>query len=187
MPTVLKINTRNLNQDVVQDLKEHYGNAELEIRVHNLPDSSEVMDEEEFWALIAMLDWSKTEDNSHIIEPAVAALSEMPVAKIYQFYDILSEKLWSLDTSAHADAMMRDDPDGYFSDDEFLYARCCVVANGKEAYLSVLADPSKFPSGLAFENLLYVAAKAYERKTEKRFLSTPAFNFETGSNKQGWQ
>lgn len=187
MPTVLKINTRNLNQDVVQDLKEHYGNAELEIRVHNLPDSAEVMGEEEFWALIAKLDWSKSDDNNRIIEPVVAALSQMPVAKIYQFYDILSEKLWHLDTSAHADAMMRDDPDDYFSDDEFLYTRCCVVANGKEAYQSVRSDPSNFPADLAFEDLLYVAANAYERKTGKRFLSTPAFNFETGSNKQGWQ
>ena len=82
---------------------------------------------------------------------------------------------------------MRNDPEGYFSDDEFLYARCCVVANGKEAYQSVLSDPSNFPTDLAFEDLLYVAANAYERKTGKRFLSTPAFNFETGSNKQGWQ
>ena len=125
MPTVLKINTRNLSQDVVQDLKEHYENAELEIRVHNLPDTSEVMGEDEFWALIAMLDWSKPDDNSRIIEPVVAALSQMPVAKIHQFYDIL----WRLDTSAHADAMMRNDQEDYFSDDEFLYARCCVVAN----------------------------------------------------------
>ena len=187
MPTVLKINTRNLSQDVVQDLKEHYENAELEIRVHNLPDTSEVMGEDEFWALIAMLDWSKPDDNSRIIEPVVAALSQMPVAKIYQFYDILSEKLWQLDTSAHADAMMRNDPEDYFSDDEFLYARCCVVANGKEAYQNVLSDPSNFPDDLTFEDLLYVAANAYERKAGKRFLSTPAFNFETGSNKQGWQ
>lgn len=42
----------------------------------------------------------------------------MPVAKIYQFYDILSEKPWRLDTSAHADAMMRKGLEDYFSDDE---------------------------------------------------------------------
>ncbi|MCO6491793.1 MAG: DUF4240 domain-containing protein [Phaeodactylibacter sp.] len=112
----------------------------------------------------------------------------MPVAKIYQFFDIFSEKLWHLNTSAHADAMMHDYPDGYFSDDEFLYARCCAVANGKEAYQSVLSDPlSNFPADLAFEELLYVAANAYEHKTGKKFLSTPAFNFETGKNEQGWQ
>lgn len=83
--------------------------------------------------------------------------------------------------------MMRHDPDYYFSDDEFLYARCCIVANGKEAYQSVLFDPSIIPADLTFEGLLYIAVNAYERKTGKRFLSTPAFNFETSSNQQGWQ
>ena len=58
---------------------------------------------------------------------------------------------------------------------------------GKAAFESVLADSSYFPTDLAFEDLLYVAANAYERKTGKKFLSMPAFNFETGSNKQGWQ
>ena len=187
MSTVLKINTRNLNEAVVQDLKEHYGNAELEIRIHNIPDAAEVMDEDEFWALIDKLNWSNAEDNKQIVEPVITALSQLPVAKIYQFYDILSEKLYCLDTKKYAEAMMREDPDGYFSDDEFLYARCCVVANGKEAFESVLANPMRFPVDLTFEDLLYIGSIAYERKTGKKFLSTPAFNFETGSNKDGWE
>lgn len=186
MTTILKINTRNLNEAIVQDLKEHYGNAELEIRVHEAPDSAEVMEEDEFWALIDLLDWSEPEDNDRVIEPVVEALSQMPVAKIYQFHDILSEKLWRLDTQTYADAMMRDNPDGYFSADEFLYARCCIVANGKVAYQSVSAEPAKFPTDLTFENLLYVAGAAYERKTGKKFISIPAYNFETGSNTEGW-
>ncbi len=187
MTTVLKINTQNLNEAVVRDLKEHYRNAELEIRVYEMPDAAEVMSEPEFWALIKILDWSKPEDNKQIVEPIVEALSKLHIAKIYQFYDILSEKLWRLDTEVYADAMMREDEDGYFSADEFLYARCCVVANGKEAYDSVLIEPTKFPTNLTFETLLYVAGRAYDRKTGNKFNSTPAYNFETGNNKQGWQ
>ena len=187
MSTVLRINARNLNEAIVRDLQEHYGNAELEIHVREMPDAAEVMSEEEFWSLIAQLNWSTPEDNDQIIEALIVSLSEMPIAKIYQFYDILSEKLWLLDTQSHADAMMRDHPNDYFSDDEFLYARCCVVANGQELYQKTLVDPSHFPTDQTFEDLLYVASKAYERKTGKKFLSVPAYNFETGSNKQAWQ
>lgn len=186
MSTVLKINTQKLNEAVVRDLKEHYQNAELEIRVYEMPDAAEVMSEQEFWDLIALLDWSES-NNNQIVGPLVDALSQMSVAKIYQFYDILSEKLWRLDTQICADAMMREDEEGYFSADEFLYARCCAVANGREAYENILDEPGQFPTNLTFETLLHVAARAYERKTGKRFNSTPAYNFETGSNKQGWQ
>lgn len=187
MTRILKINVRNLSEAVVQDLIAHYGNAELEIRVRSTPDRDEVMEEEEFWALIARLDWSESGRNDQILEPLVAALSQLPVSKIYQFYDILSEKLWRLDTRAHGEAMVRGASDDYFSDDEFLYARCCVVANGQEAYQEVLADPSKFPTELAFEDLLYAASDAYERKTGKKFQSVPAYDFETGGNEEGWQ
>ncbi len=186
MTTVLKINARDLNNAVVQDLKNQFGDAELEIRVYDVPDAAEVMREEEFWALIGMLDWSDAEDNDRVIEPVVEALSKMPVAKIYQFYDILSEKLWQLDTSRHAEALANANADEHFSADEFLYARCCAVANGSAFYKDVLANPSKFSTDLTFEDLLYVAGMAYERKTGKKFISAPAYNFETGSNREGW-
>ena len=187
MTTVLKINTRDLNNSMLEDLKDRFGDAELEIRVHDVPDAAGVMKEEEFWGLIGMLDWSDPEDNDRVIEPVVETLSRMPVAWIYQFYDTLSEKLWQLDTAGHAGVLMKADANGYLSEDEFLYARCCVVANGKEFFNAVLTNPTKFPTDLAFEDLLYVAEMAFERKTGKKFISAPAFNFETGSNHQGWQ
>lgn len=89
MSTILKINARNLDEATVRDLKEHYGNAELEIRVNEQPDAAAVMGETEFWPLIALLDWSDQEDNDQVTEPLVTSLSNMPVAKIYQFHDIL--------------------------------------------------------------------------------------------------
>jgi hypothetical protein len=79
--TVIKINARNLNEDVIQGLKEHYENAELEIRVHDAPDSGEaLMDEDEFWGLIDLLDWSAPEDNNQVVEPIIDALSRLPKA-----------------------------------------------------------------------------------------------------------
>jgi len=186
MPKVLKIHAHKLSEEIVRDLKEHYGNAELEIHVRDMPDAAEVMSEEEFWSIIAQLDWRDPENNEQVIEPVVELLANMQIAKIYQFHDILSEKLWLLDTEAHADGMMQEDPDDYFSDDEFLYARCCVVANGQEYFHKVLADPAQFPTDLTFEDLLYVAGTAYRRKTGKKFQPVPAYNFEPGHNKQRW-
>lgn len=187
MANVLKINARNLSEAVVRDIKEHYGDAELEIRVHESSETTSVLDEDAFWALIALLDWTKAEDDDLVAGPLVEALSNLPVAKIYQFYDRLSEQLWQLDTRAHADAMMRNEPDGYFSADEFLYARCCVVANGQTTYQQVLTDPSSFPISLTFEALLYIAGDAYQRKTTRRFTAIPAKPVETGSNQEGWK
>jgi len=40
---------------------------------------------------------------------------------------------------------------------------------------------------LTFEPLLYVAMTAYKRKTGKEFMILPAFNYETYSNKAGWE
>ncbi len=36
MHTIIKINITDLNEQIIQDLKEKYGNVELEIRVHSL-------------------------------------------------------------------------------------------------------------------------------------------------------
>ena len=36
MHTIIKINTTDLNEQIIQDLKEKYGNVELEIRVHSI-------------------------------------------------------------------------------------------------------------------------------------------------------
>lgn len=143
------------------------------------------MSEEEFWSLIGLLDWTDQKENEQVVEPTVLALSGMLIAKIYQFQDILSEKLWLLDTQSYADAMLGEDPDAYLSDDEFLYARCVVVANGETYFRKVLTEPAQFPTDLTFEDLLFVAGAAYERKTGKKVLSVPAYNFETGSNEQG--
>ncbi len=88
----------------------------------------------------------------------------MPVANIYLFADRLSAKLYHLDTRAHATAYAANEPDNFISADDFLYARCAVVAEGKAYYEKVLNDPAQMPDNIVFEPLLYLADDAFEMK-----------------------
>ncbi len=185
MSTTLNISAQDLNHALVDDLKEQFGNAKVEIKVHDIPDAAGMLNEPAFWALIGQLDWTRS-DNESVIESVVAALAQMPVANIYQFQDLLSEKLWKLDTRAHA-AVFTDNDNDSLSVDDFLYARCGVVANGKDFYQKILDTPNEMPLDTTFSPLLRVAKKAYERKTGKKMTIVPAFNYETYSNEQGWQ
>jgi len=133
MNAVIKINTVDLTEQIIHDLQEKYGTAELEIRVRS-EHEKEVLSDSEFWRIIALLNWEKTGDDAAVIAPAVDELSKLPVVFIYQFQDKLAEKLYQLDTQMYAEncGVNRWQPDKYFSVDVFLYERCCVVANGKD-------------------------------------------------------
>src|SRR5258708_5927466 len=99
------------------------------------------MDEAAFWGVIEPFDWDKQGDDEAVLEPAVAALAAQPIRDIELFEDILAEKLHALDTKAHARQIGENaytSPDEFFSVDVFLYARCVVVANGREYYELVL-------------------------------------------------
>lgn len=185
MTTSIRLKAQDLDASLLADLKLQFGNAEMEILVHEAPDAAGMLTEARFWELIDRLDWQKP-DNEATIEPLIEALSSSPVANIYQFQDILSEKLWLLDTRAHAEGF-----DGStevdLSVDAFLYARCGVVAEGETYFHHVLMHPAEMPGDLDFSPLLRVAKKAYERKTGKKMTILPAFNYETYSNKQGWE
>ena len=114
-------------------------------------------------------------------------LAKMPVANIYLFADRLSAKLYHLDTRAHATAYAANEPDNFISADDFLYARCAVVAEGKAYYEKVLNDPAQMPDNIVFEPLLYLADDAFEMKMGIPFNYMPTYNYETQSNKAGWQ
>jgi hypothetical protein len=82
--------------------------------------------------------------------------------------------------------------DAYVSDEEYysfdgLYARCVVVANGRELYEAVLKEPREMPQDMEFEYLLSVAESAFERKTDEEFNFTPRVSYETGMNQAGWR
>lgn len=187
MTKVLKINVQELDSAFLESLKEEFANSDVEIWVHDQPETIPSLTDEAFWKLIALLDWDQTGNDAKVVAPLVLELEQKPLALIYRFLDLLSEKLWHLDTRHHAQVFL-DDPEeeGYLSSDDFLYARCAVVANGKEYYEKVLHQPSEMPTHLTFEPLLYVAMTAYQNKTGKSLMALPPHNYETYSNKKGW-
>ncbi len=147
------------------------------------------MSEEEFWGLIQKLNWDETGDDDAVIEPVVDALSEKSIEDILSFEEILAQKLYELDTLAHAKEIGEDayvDDEEYFSVDNFPYARCVVVANGEKLYNRVLNNPQDFPKDMEFEAILGVASWAYEQKTDKDWDYVAKLNYETFSNKDGW-
>lgn len=144
-----------------------------------------MMDEAEFWAIIALLDWQKTGDDDAVLEPAIAALAQRSKTEICRFYERLAFLLYQLDTRAHAQQCTSEGE--LLSADGFLYTRCCVVANGKDFYESVLHDPTKLPKDLEFESLLELAPRAYERRTGEEMDYLTGCDFETYSNVSGWK
>ena len=187
MPTKIKIPLRSLNEEVIRDLKEKYPEAEVSVELHQDRNKAP-LSEDHFWEIISLLDWSKEGDDEAVVEPVIAHLAAGPVRHILEFADLLSEKLYTLDSQVFAKHIGEDSwsPDRYFSVDNFLYSRCCVVANGKEMYEAVLQDPTSMPKDLTFEALLYIPSEAYTRKTGKKYDYTPAFPIETYCNQEGW-
>lgn len=152
------------------------------------------MDEQEFWAIIAMLDWSETGDDEAVIEPAVAYLSQKSDEDICQFYEIMARLLYEIDGLAWAENMGDApivDGDPYYSPEGFLYARCCVVSNGEAAYNDVRENPENMPKGMEFQALLHLTELAWERKhgndpDYEEFFCDTEYSFETFSNEDGW-
>ncbi|MBK6901430.1 MAG: DUF4240 domain-containing protein [Saprospirales bacterium] len=185
--TVIRYPLRNLHPDALRDLQEKYPDAEVRIEL----DSSRSQDgltEERFWQLIDLLDWSKEGDNDAVIEPVVKALVGSPVRHIYEFDDMLSQKLFLLDTPAFAREIGASawKPGKYFSVDVFLYARCSAVANGFEYFQKLMKNPALMPKDLDFGALLRIAEEVYVRKTGRQYVYVPAYPVETYSNEEGW-
>ena len=185
---VYRIKVEELEEGWIRQLKAKHRNAELEIRV--IEPESPPFSEDDFWQTIHLLDWSKEEeDSAGILAPAVAHLSALDESAIYRFQDILAEKLFQLDKAVYAQHLGENAPkqSGAFSSDYFLYARACVVANGKEYYDEVLTDPAQMPKGYTFEPLLSLAKRAYYNKTGRNFDYLPPLSYETFSNPEGWE
>lgn len=146
------------------------------------------MTETEFWQVIARLDWSHTGDDEAVVAPAVKHLARLGPNAIRAFEGILSEKLFTLDTIEHArnigEYAWRVGE--HFSSDQFLYARCVVVANGPELYQQVLGCPESFPKDMEFEAILYIAASAWEKATRSNFEHVSPTSYETFANTRGW-
>ncbi|MFN0034565.1 MAG: DUF4240 domain-containing protein [Saprospiraceae bacterium] len=184
MQTAVRIPLTALNPAVVRDLQKKYPEAEIQIVMAGIPDEAAALNEERFWDIISLLDWSKEGNDDAVIEPAVRQLSRLPESSILSFYDLLSEKLYLLDSRVYAEHSVSAKES--ISSDLFLYARCCVVANGREFYEEVLKNPAAFSKDLFFEALLDIPERAWFRKTGSSLEHQPKYIFETGFNPNGW-
>ncbi len=147
------------------------------------------MTEEKFWELLSLLNWKWLGNDDAVVRPLVRALAMLGAEEIFAFDDQLSVKLHALDTESHARHMgdySYRGPEEHFSVDEFLYARCAVVANGKEIFEEILANPNEFHEDAVFEAILSVAQAAFELKTGKEYNHVPEPDYETFSNRAGW-
>lgn len=191
--TIHRLKLKDLNAQFIQQLKAQHDNEETEITFWLAPSPKKVasrhLTEAQFWSLMEQLDWEKQGNNNAVIAPVVAKLSNFSIEAIQTFQDILSEKLYQLDGEQYARHIGRNAyrENAYFSVDGFLYARCCVVANGKEYYETVLKNPSQMPKDLTFGALLRIAAEAYELKTGKQFKYIPKYIYETYANAAAWE
>lgn len=170
-----------------KDYQETDGNA-------NIPDKPileyKPMNEDIFWEIISSFNWKKLGDDDAVLRPALKRLISMTVEDIQQFAEILAEKLYNLDGLSYASNIGDDsykNEDDFFSTDNFLYARCVVVANGKEYYEYVLADPTQMPKDCEFEAILSLSYDAYNKKMNTDIILDTKFCFETFSNIEAWE
>lgn len=146
----------------------------------------------EFWTLIDVLDGRADDDRCTRLAEVLAQRS--PVG-ITGFGERLAEALHRLDQRQFGllpvAGMGRPDDPFPQSGDHFLYARCAVVAAGREVYESVFEDPARFSPFTAptaqGESLLYVAPQAYERVTGEEWHRATRYSFESYANRDGWQ
>ena len=188
MTNILRYPLRNISPERISDLQEKYPNASVLIELHDTPKTGG-LSEENFWVLIDQLDWAQTGQDDAVIAPVVAALSQAPLRHIYDFKDILSQKLYWLDTAAHAKAIgdgAFEEGKDEFSPDGFLFARCCAIANGYRAYEAIRQNPSLMPKNLEFAPLLRIANEAHFHMKGSFLQYVPAYPIETFSNKEGW-
>ncbi len=181
MTTRISIPLSEMDEDFLKKLKKEYPQrARLDIQVVDL-ETIPAFSEDDFWLIIDKLDM---DNKTNTLKLAIDELAEHPISHIYLFEDKLAEKLYLLDTKAHAEAAYSSTP---FSEDGFLYIRAAVVAQGKQYFERVLKNPEEISHNEDFEPLLSLAACAYEQKTGKEFDYIPPLNYETYANEEGWE
>ncbi len=189
MTNVLRYPLRSISPERISDLQEKYPNASVQIELNDTPVEGG-LGEQGFWDLIALLDWRQVGNDDAVIEPVVAALAKAPLRHVYDFKDILSQKLYLLDSAEHArqigEGAHRQNAE-YFSEDGFLFARCCAVANGKKAYETARKNPQKMPKDMEFAPLLRIANEAHRRIKGTALRYVAAYSVETFSNGNGWK
>lgn len=146
-----------------------------------------LMNEEIFWKILSLLDFNQ-EDPREMIRPCINHLMDFEPEDIYQFEEILAQRLYEIDGKLFAencgDSSYRQGK--YFSVDSFLYLRCGALTKGKDFYEEILHDPILFNKVLPFEPILYIAERAYKFRTGKE-MEPATISYETYSNMENWK
>jgi hypothetical protein len=141
------------------------------------------MDESAFWQLIEECRPAAPDPEAvGLAETLTARLASGPLYEVKGFAEQLSWALYRLDRRELGQGL---------SGDAFLYTRCAAVAAGREAFESILSDPTEFAalaSGLVWtESLLYVPDRAYQLITGEEWERNTRYSYESYSNAAGWQ
>jgi hypothetical protein len=189
MATLLEVPLMGVLPETIHDYQVRYPNARLRIEAENAIHTG-LMDEDQFWAIIDLLDWEK-ESNQDILQPALEKLANFSKNDICTFNDILNAKLFALDGRQFAENLgsnaFKIENKRHFSVDDFLYSRCGVVGNGRQFFEEVLAKPNQIPKEFTFEALIYLPERAWKLQSGvDNYDYFPTLSYETFSNIENW-
>lgn len=143
---------------------------------------AEPLDDPVFWRLIESLP-NRLRDGD--VTPLVESLVRLSGKRILGFAESLARKLGALDQPELLQASQSDSVIP-MSADVFLYARCAVVASGREAFDRVLGEgkivESEWPVEYG-EHMLMAVAEAYTEKTGEDYEYEPSVSYETGGGR----
>ncbi|MET9373176.1 DUF4240 domain-containing protein [Streptomyces sp. NPDC002992] len=146
------------------------------------------MDMKTFWSIIDNAQGDTVHD---VVEAVGMDLSKRPVEEIIDFSERLAEALYALDRRELFEqeyTFAGDATGGDNTGEDFLYARCAVVAAGSEVYEQVNQDPTRFATEWNWhaQDLLYAPEEAYEELTDETWEHDTETDYETGSNTAAW-
>ena len=147
------------------------------------------MHETEVWKLIELVDVEALDEGNEegAIRPLYQALLNRPEEDLFAFEEQLTLQLYGIDGEVYAE----NAGDSGGSDDGFLYARCYVVAKGREFFETVKGDPTRMPQSIEqwCESLLYPHREAWAELTGRDSSEWPfssSVSYESGSNSDLW-
>jgi hypothetical protein len=147
------------------------------------------MNETEFWKLISFVNVVVLDegDEDAAVKPLQQELMRKSESELFEFEEQLSQQLFAIDGEIFA----KNAGESGGSDDGFLYARCYVIAKGKEFYEAVKTDPTKMPQSIHqwCEALLYSHREVWAKLMKSDPSEWPfsaSVSYETASNPDLW-
>ncbi|MEU0402275.1 DUF4240 domain-containing protein [Streptomyces sp. NPDC006197] len=153
------------------------------------------MQDSDFWEIV---ETSAQADISSHCGAISSRLENCTANEITGFADTLAEHLFRLDLKVLADTPVKGETSGSGrpvpqSEDGFLYARCAVILTGRDTYREIVSNPEGIDfspyttdDAVVAEELLEAAPTAFKKVTGAEWDHIEPFDYETGSNEDGW-